>query len=246
MKKFNETYKNTKLDLSKFDKEIQEKFANLDGKQITECCSCNCCPCSDPCPSDVCGCNCSSIPSFPIKFFNEYEIVNKILTDLKVIDMYDIHTQFTNGNFYSNDVRVILENAPLFFNEQVIMTAKGDQIMLDVSPAIKDSKIISGLVKTLTKKYGMTTPLVLCRIDGSANIYLIKNTGTNGKEGSIKNSLKEIYDLLGQIETMTEVSSAWCPNISIDNADDVYSFIIAISLDKVFVLNTIKTETTNQ
>ena len=240
MKKFTETYKNTKLDLTSFDNKIQEKFSELNDKPITECC-CDCC-CGEPkcCSTELCGCE-SNIQSFPIRFYNEQQIVKKIVETLTVQDIYQIHEQFEMCRFRSNELATILSGAPLYFNEQVLVNV-GNGLLIDNTSRIKSSKSISNFIKMLNKKYGLNESIVLCQVNGGVAIYCIKNTGTNGKEGSIKNSLKEIYDMMNAIEENDEVASVSCCNISIDCADDVYAFAIRIGLDKMFVLNALREE----
>lgn len=239
MKKFTEIYKNKKLDLSKYEKEIQEKFSNLNGQQINECC-CDCC-CGEPqcCSTELCG---NTTPSFPIKFYNERDIVKKIVESLTVQDIYEIHAQFEMCGFRSAELANLLTGAPLYFNEEVLLNTTNDGLLTNNFCLIRVNKKISSFIKTLTKKYGISYALVLCNINGGIAIYGIKNTGTNGKEGSIKNSLKEIYDMMNSIEENEEVSSISCCNISIDCADDVYDFVIRIGLDKIFVLNALREE----
>lgn len=241
MKKFTETYKNTKLDLSSLDNEIQERFSNLNAQPITECC-CDCCAtkCCEPCCGEI-GCVNSNVYAFKTTFYSEQEIVNKILTTLTVQDIYAIFEQFNVGRIRSTDVNCILADAPLFFSEQAIVPANGN-IILDYGQEIRDSKAINGFIKTISKKFGLKNPVVLLRVDGGVNIYFIANTGTNGKEGSIKNSLNQIYQLLNSLDACEEILCTDCINVSIDCADDVYAFLISISLDKMFVLNAKRTE----
>ncbi len=241
MKKFTETYKNTKLDLSSLDNEIQERFSNLNGQPITECC-CDCCApkCCEPCCGEIC-CGNTDLCSFKTMFYTESQVVNKILTTFIVQDVYAMFEQFNVGRIRSTEVNAILADAPLFFSEQCVVPADNCNA-LDSIRVIKDSKTINGFIKSIIKKYGLKNPIVLLRTDGSVNIYFLMNTGTNGKEGSIKNSLNQIYQLLNCLDECEEIEHSNCINISIDNADDVYTFLISVTLEKMFVLNAKRTE----
>jgi hypothetical protein len=77
----------------------------------------------------------------------------------------------------------------------------------------------------------MTYPIVLTREDGSVQLFFIKGTGTNGKEGSIKNSLIEVAELLEDLDEMEEITWSQVLDASIDNADDVYTFVITCTVD---------------
>jgi hypothetical protein len=61
-----------------------------------------------------------------------------------------------------------------------------------------------------------------------ARISFVYHTGTNGKEGSIKNSLLKIYNVLDEIEKWENVEHVDVGDISIDRPDDVYDFAITI------------------
>jgi hypothetical protein len=64
-----------------------------------------------------------------------------------------------------------------------------------------------------------------------ARISLVYHTGTNGAEGSIKNSLLEVYNFLNDVEQMENVKRVDVADISIDRPDDVYAFAITIYID---------------
>ena len=61
-----------------------------------------------------------------------------------------------------------------------------------------------------------------------ARISFVYHTGTNGKEGSIKNILLKIYNVLDEIEKWENVEHVDVGDISIDRPDDVYDFAITI------------------
>ena len=62
-------------------------------------------------------------------------------------------------------------------------------------------------------------------------VSFIYHTGSNGAEGSIKNSLLEVYEILNDIETWGHVKHVLVEDISIDVLDDVYDFLITIEID---------------
>ena len=231
MKKFNETYNNIKLNLSKFDTDIQEKLSNLNGKPINECCDMKCC-------DTTCCLDCECPSNLPIKFYGEDSIINKLKTDVKVQDIFNIINQFNMEKFRSIEVNNILYNSPLFFNEQSLLN--GLSISNSYFKEICNSKTFNNFIKSLMKNFGLNYPIVLYKNNGECDIYFVKHTGTNGKEGSIKNSLKEIYDLMNKVEECPETSYAYCADISIDKADDVYEFLIVINLDNLYLMNSIK------
>lgn len=240
MKKFTETYKiENKVSLEGFEEQIQEKLKNIDGQNINECCCCSD-YCGDCCKSDCSTQLCSDPPcsdlklsSFRIKYNSNTEIVNKLKTDVKVSDLYDIVSQFNMTSYRSASVKDILDNSPLYFYENT-MCSTACPMMLNSSTKIEQ------FVKSLCKKHGFKAPIILGFADGTTSLFCVKHTGTNGKEASIKNSLLEIYEILNLLEENEEISNASCVDISIDNIDDVYAFLVRISLDKIFIINSLK------
>lgn len=238
MKKFTETYKiENKVSLEGLEEQVQEKLKDIDGRIIDECCCCGDCSgdcCKSDCSTQLCCDPCSDVKlgCFRIKFNSDMEIVNKLKTDVKVSDLYDIASQFNMPSYRSTSVRDILDNSPLYFYENSIC-ATACPMMLNSSTKIEQ------FVKSLCKKHEFKAPIILGCADGSTSLFCVKHTGTNGKEASIKNSLLEIYEMLNSIEQNEEVSNASCVDISIDNIDDVYAFLVRISLDKIFVINSL-------
>lgn len=233
MKKLSEISKQ-KISLNGLDEKVIEKLNNLNGQIITECC-CNC-YCNEPkcCSTELC-CN-NSVPNYPIKYYNEQQIITKLETDVTVQDILAIEDQFNMGGRYI-DIRKMLDNSPIYFEEKVSESNGFSSILFNSSNNLQSNKQVYNFINSLIKKFGLVNPIVYSTLDGRNIIYFIKHTGTNGKEGSIKNSLLEIYNLLNDIEEYDEVSSCSCSNISIDSCDDVYAFLIRISLDKMFIIN---------
>ena len=244
MKKLSEITKPI-LNLSELDKNIVERFKDLVGKEINECC-CDCC-CGEPkcCSTELCGepccksCECSS---FNILYYGEQAIVQKLIGCLKAKDIYDIFNQFTMCQFRSKEACEVLTNSPLFFSEMCTSTCQSSETasILTNSRNLKDSKEFNKYVKDICKRFGVTNPIVLSTMDNETSIFCIKNTGTNGKEGSIKNSFLQMYDMMNSMEEQDEITHVNCLDVSIDSLDDVYSFVVRINLDKMFILNTIR------
>lgn len=242
MKKFNETY-NNKFNIKDIDIDIQEKFNNLNGQTINECC-CDCC-CGEPkcCSTELCT-SCDN-SSFPIKFYSEKSISDMLTKKITVMNMFDIHNQFDMLAYRNYEAIQMLNNSPLFFaelNSTTAMSTMPEAFSAAMTNMRKyqNSKAFNLFIKTLVKKYTFNSPIVFCEGDGSISLYLVKNTGTNGAEGSIKNSFREIYELMNELESYEEITHTNCLDVSIDNCDDVYSFVIRVNLDKMFILNTIR------
>lgn len=175
-------------------------------------------------------------------YYGEQAIVQKLIGCLKVKDIYDIFNQFTMCQFRSREACDVLTNSPLFFSEIYAFPCQSSEIssILTNSRNLKDSKEFNKYVKDICKRYGVTNPIVLSTMDNETSIFCIKNTGTNGQEGSIKNSFLQMYDMMNKMEEQDEIMHVNCLDVSIDSLDDVYSFVVRINLDKMFILNTIR------
>lgn len=242
MKKFTETYKiENKVSLEGLEEQVQEKFKDIDGKIIDECCCCGCTTC---CSDVECGEPVwQGVPNYPFKYYNEQEIIKKLETDVTVQDIISIKQQFNCGVRFS-EVRDMINNSPLYFEEKLPCygscdTSSGVSI-LNASKNLYNNKQVYNFINKLMKENGLCDPIVYSTIDGRNIVYFLKHTGTNGKEASIKNSLLEIYEMLNKIEEYPEVKHTSVSHVSIDAADDVYAFLVRVSLDNMFVLNTNK------
>lgn len=219
MKKFNKY--NRYISLKGLDQNIIERFENLNGKQINECCGC-CCEPKECCPS--------LSTSVFIKYYNEYDLINVLKNTPKVQDLFDINRQFINKSFLFNGASPADSIIPLYFKEP----GMSDQLIKGLEPSQKGTNYNTKLynfINTLIKKYKMTYPVILTKSDGTVQLYFIKGSGTNGKECSIKNSLIEIASLLEELENMEEVTWSQVLDVSIDNLDDVYTFVITCTVD---------------
>ena len=247
MKKFTEAYKNElKVVTEGLEPEVRESFKEIEGKVIDECCGCcGCCDqlkCCEPCCEPCCGDCCSQDENpFKLSFYTETDILKKLETNVTVQDLYNIRMQFNMGQSYRpTEVNQAIDGSPLFFIEKGFTNIGQGGVMQ--ASRLQDNASVLNLMKTFSKKFGITELVVVNYITGGAAVYGIKHTGTNGKEGSIKNSLLEMYNTLNSLQEMPEVSNASVCNVSIDSADDVYAFLVRISLDRVFLNNAVQAQ----
>ena len=93
------------------DESIIKRIENLEDYHINECCcGCDCKRC-EPC--------CCENPQSSFIFFNsEEEIVNKLKTDVKVQDIFNLHKQFGNRfRFVEPGKELDIALKPLYFTE---------------------------------------------------------------------------------------------------------------------------------
>ena len=221
MKSFNKKY----VSLKGLDKNISEQLQNLSGKEINECCGCGCdCKCCEPCCSD----------STFIYFHSEYEVRDRLKYNVKVQDLFNINRQFLNKQFMFGGATPADVLVPLYFKEpqiSAIPQVPGGLVQASVQHGTEFNTELYNFINKLLKEYKMTYPVVLTRADGSVQLFFIKGTGTNGKEGSIKNSLIEVAELLEDLDEMEEITWSQVLDASIDNVDDVYTFVITCIVD---------------
>lgn len=221
MKSFNKKY----VSLKGLDKNISEHLENLSGKEINECCcGCGCdCKCADPCCSD----------SAFIYFHSEYEVRDRLKYNVKVQDLFNINRQFLNKQFMFGGATPADALIPLYFKEPQMMIPQvpGGLVQGSEQHGTEFNTELYNFINKLLKDYKLTYPIVLTREDGSVQLFFIKGTGTNGKEGSIKNSLIEVAELLEDLDEMEDITWSQVLDASIDNADDVYTFVITCTVD---------------
>lgn len=210
---------NMRVSLNGLDADIVEKLKNIDGMQISECCGCcGCCDCGcEPC---CCDTPVDPDPAFTMYFYSEKEIIDKLKTVVKVQDLFNLHTQFSANRF---SLYPCCKDMPLLFTEKLLLPT--GQLMQGKS--FYNNKRLLELIN----QSQLSEVVVLVRLDNSIQIFGLKYTGTNGKEGSIKNSLIEVSKKLAELEKIDEVTWSQVLDVSIDNADDVYSFLITFTLD---------------
>lgn len=100
---------------------------------------------------------------------------------------------------------------------------------IDKSDVKFDDSVYS-ILKCLIKKYDMKNAVLEHDENMKPQLSFIKFTGSNGKECSIKSSLLEMYYLLNDLESESCID--WCQilDISIDNLDDAYAFLVTLIL----------------
>ena len=270
MKNLDAYMKNLYISLEDIDEELKDKIKNLEGYQITECCGCCCdgeCGCDCTCDKAVCCEPDSGISGLGItnpiianqfgRFNNETEVTRELDTLPKVTTLYDIHSQFDRFNFVQDVKRGHIE--PLYFGHknyslngsEVIIRQNGDMPQREANPesieqlydvATNQNKKIYKSVKDIVDSFDFKCPVVQTKINGEVQVYVIKTTGTNGKEGSIKSSLEEVAKILGKLDTRAEIKWSQVLDVAIDNIDDLYTFVITFVFNSDKVRETIKAE----
>ena len=220
MKSFNKKY----VSLKGLDKNISEHLENLSGKEINECCGCGCdCKCCEP------TCNDSSF----IYFHSEYEVRDRLKYNVKVQDLFNINRQFLNRQYLFGGATPADVLVPLYFKEPQMMIPKvpGGLVQASEQQGTEFNSKLYEFIGKLLKDYKLTYPIVLTNSDGGVQLFFVKGTGTNGKECSIKSSLIEVAELLDDLDKMKEITWAQVLDASIDNIDDVYTFVITCTVD---------------
>lgn len=83
-------------------------------------------------------------------------------------------------------------------------------------------------VVEILKKYEFVFPFLLTNDDNEIQLFALKNEGTNGKENTIKYSLRRVSVILDELEKEENVLKAFLTDVSIDNLDDLYVFGISV------------------
>ena len=203
------------------DESIIKRIENLEDYHINECC-CGCdCKCCEPC---CCG------PSQSFIFFNsEDEIVNKLKTDVKVQDIFNLHKQFGNRfRFVEPGKEMDIAVQPLYFTEYNYMAGN----IKDIPVLFSNVKFYT-FVQKIVKQFKFAYPTVLSKCDGSIQLFFIMNGGSNGEEYSIKSSLIKAVQVLNGLENFKEINWTQILDVSIDSLDDVYNFVVTCTIDNV-------------
>jgi hypothetical protein len=104
-------------------------------------------------------------------------------------------------------------------------------------PALQERNGITeeerNLVYEICRKHKLDNFCFAKQDEGEVCIYAVLYLGTNGAERSIKNSLKQVYDLLDELDKDDKVDSSNVTHLTSDLADDVYDFVILVQLKKV-------------
>ena len=260
MKKLEAFIKNLYVSLNDIDEGLKEKIQNLDGYKINECCGCCDCGCECPCDNTVCDKTCDAsltggIPVTPVnqfgRFNSEQEIIGILDCSPKVNDLMDIHSQFARFLHTPDIKKGYVE--PLYFGNKNyalsncsagVVRQNGDMPTKEADPesveqlydvATYQNKKIYKAVNDIVSTFDFKCPVVETKINGEVQVYVVKHTGSNGKEGNIKTSLEEIAKILGKLESRADVQWAQVLDVSIDNIDDLYAFVITFTfnIDKV-------------
>ena len=245
MKNLKAYMKDLYISLDDINEELKDKIINLEGYEINEChgCGClgdvECCPCEPEC--DKC-CDPTTVVINQFGRFNsELEITRELDVQPKVNTLYDIHSQFGRFNFVKDIKKTHVE--PLYFGHKECCTMN-EPVKYDVE-TIQNKKIYK-VVTDIVNTFDLVSPVVQTKINGEVQVYAVKCTGSNGKENSIKTSLEEVAKILTKLDSKSEIQWSQVLDVSIDNIDDLYAFVITFVLDADKVRETIKPEVLNK
>ena len=269
MKNLKAYMKDLYISLDGINEELKDKIINLEGYEINECCGCDClggtecCPCEPEC--DKC-CDPTVAVAAPVvvnqfgRFNSEQEIVRELDAQPKVNTLYDIHSQFGRFNFVKDVKKMHVE--PLYFgHKEYCVSGKpvnrenGDmpnrETNSDIERQLYDvetiqNKKIYKVVTDIVNTFDLVSPVVQTKINGEVQVYAVKCTGSNGKENSIKTSLEEVAKILTKLDLKSEIQWSQVLDVSIDNIDDLYAFVITFVLDADKVRETVKPEVLNK
>ena len=236
---------NKYVSLKDIDEQYKIKLSNLEGYKINECC-CNYDCCDDTCCEPCCKCDPAIYEPTPIntfgRFNSEQEITTELDTQPKVTTLYDIHSQFGRFTFDKDG-----HSEPLYFGYQNDMAvnitvnrengdmpkakANSQETITYNTVCTRQNKKIYKLITELVDTYDFECPVIQTKINGEVQVYVIKHTGSNGVENSIKTSLEEVAKILGKLDSKNEILWSQVLDVSIDNVDDVYSFVITFTFD---------------
>ena len=254
MKKLADFIHNQYVSLKNLDESVAERFKNLDGYEINEC---DCCGCEDPYACDVAvpistepcvdGTVAPVCNSFG-RFNSVYDVTRELDTHPTVQTLYDIHSQFGGYSFDANRDGYYTE--PLYFGTKIVVgNAIGGEVVNrengdmpaseadGATPVVyndvptRNNKTIYKVVKEICSTHTFQSPVIETKINGEVQVYVVKHCGTNGKEGSIKSSLEEVVKILDKLDAKSEVKWSQVLDVSIDNLDDIYFFVITFVLD---------------
>lgn len=263
MKNLESYMKNLYISLEGIDETLKDKIKNLEGYEINECCDCGCCDYDAGCCSCEPECDKCCEPTKQLvvhnqfgRFNSEQEITRELDSQPKVMTLYDIHSQFGRFTFTNDPKDGYVE--PLYFgykeyvtSNNVINRENGDMPMGQADPekteqlydvaTIQNHKIYKA-VKEIVNTFDLKCPIVQTKINGEVQFYGVKQTGTNGEECSIKSSLEEVAKILGKLDSRSDVKWSQILDVSIDNVDDLYGFVITFVFNQDKVREQIKKE----
>jgi len=259
MKDLSAYMKGLYVSLENIDESLKDKIQNLDGYKINECCSAclsaPTCGCDD---CEICEPTCSPEPKTAVscnqfgRFNSECEITHELDSQPKVNTLYEIHAQFGRFNFINDVKRMYV--APLYFGHKEYdaisvnrengdmpdREADSDSIEQLYDVATQQNKKIFNAVNDIVDTFDLRCPVIQTKLNGEVQVYAIKNAGTNGEENSIKSSLEEIAKMLGKLDSRNDIQWSQVLDVSIDNIDDLYAFVLTFVFDLNKVRETIK------
>lgn len=269
MKNLKAYMKDLYISLDGINEELKDKIINLEGYEINECCGCDCLGGTECCQyepeCDKC-CDPTVAVAAPVvvnqfgRFNSEQEIVRELDAQPKVNTLYDIHSQFGRFNFVKDVKKMHVE--PLYFGHkeycvsgEPVNRENGDmpnrETNSDIATQLYDvetikNKKIYKVVTDIVNTFDLVSPVVQTKINGEVQVYAVKCTGSNGKENSIKTSLEEVAKILTKLDSKSEIQWSQVLDVSIDNIDDLYAFVITFVLDADKVRETVKPEVLNK
>lgn len=224
MKKLSKISNNI-ISLSNLSESCKDKLSNLDGYEINECCGC-CCDCS----ANTCCEPCTVSSDQICYFYSEREIVNKIKQKVQVSDIIHIHEQFNRFKFVST----VGDIEPLYFKDRL-----SDEIMQQLPAGYNtynSSEDVYSFIKELCTTYNMQYPVCVTNLKNTLSLYFLKFNGSNGEECSIKSSLEEVAQLLGELEKNKKIQRAQVLDVSIDDMDDTYAYVVTVECDPMKIV----------
>jgi hypothetical protein len=221
------------ISLEGIDEEFTSKINNLNEAPIYECCGCGCCCEPEPC-DPTCG-KCCDISGKSFGFTSEYQVVDRLSCIPVVDDLYQIHWQFGNKFMFHPENEPEIKE-PLYFNGSVEYSVPRihkeptvNKLDNTIVPFNKSKKLYD-FIKDLCSTYDMNYTVVLEHC-GKVQLFFVKSTGNNKIEGSIKDSLTEVAKVLDKLDDKSEITWSQVLNVSIDNIDDLYYFLITCTVD---------------
>ena len=228
MKSLREFVESNNINLLGLPEEIKSRLSNLNGQPISECC---CGPSLGCCYDKEAKINTAEFGNQQIVwFYSENEIVLRLKECPKVSDVLNMHRQFNRQFTYSGDATPGRVDDPLYFKEWLPIEYM--QSIDNSNIYYKNNTALYKFVTKLEKEHELKDPVVLDRVGDKLQLFFIVFAGTNGKEGSIKSSLVQAVQLMNALEEYKEIEKTQILDVAIDNADDVYTFLVTFEIDK--------------
>lgn len=221
MKDLKDYVKSRIISLYGLEDNIVERLSNLRGRSINECCGCM--------SSDA---KCVNPEYDNIAWYNsEYDIVNMLMTYPKVQDMFNLRTQMTAVRFKFIDEKNIdkIHSEPLYFRQQQPYPNTGG--LSSVNNMFNGNAKLYKFIEKLTSTLKLSHPVVLDLVGENLQLFFIYTHGSNNGR-SIKDSLTSAAKLLGDLEQYKEINWSQVLDVSIDNLDGIYDFVVTVTCNK--------------